>query len=169
MKAYDVFYQNDGEVTKKYYADLSWKKPLGPIAVALFRAQKRSKRAKDYRRGKWKRAAYDVKNWSIGELCRLLLQTNFNWGWKRDPKTPGYEWVLYVELPEGYGQCSFHNPQRGLGPDYSGDWDGQRLSAERIIAFCDWVFTGEKRESPQNTVEPTLPPTTSSMFTEQEH
>lgn len=164
MKAHDVFYQNDGDVTKNYYSELSKRKPLGEIAVALFRAQKRSKRAKDYRRGKWKRAAYDVKNWSIGELCRLLLQTNINWGWKRDPKTPGYEWVLYVELPEGYGQCSFHNPQRGLGPDFNSDWDGQHLSTDRIIAFCDYVFTGEKRKPPQALDEHTTVPTTSSMF-----
>jgi len=164
MRAHEVFYQNNGDVTKNYYAELSNKKPLGPIAVALFRAQKRSKRAKDYRRGKWKRAAYDVKNWSIGELCRLLLETKINWGWKRDPKTPGYEWVLYVELPDGYGQCSFHNPSRGLGPEFSGDWDGQRLSAERIISFCEYVFTGVKSAPPQNVVQKSVAPTTSSMF-----
>ena len=141
MNAHDIFYQNDGDVTKNYYAELSKRLPLGPIAVALFRAQKRSSRAKDYRRGKWKRAAYDVKNWSIGELCRLLTEHGkINFGWQLDPATPGYGWVLYVDLPFGHGQCSFHNSHRGTGPDYKGRWDGAHLSAERIMKFCDQVF-----------------------------
>ncbi len=72
MHARQVFHQNDGGITKAYYADLNGRGPLGEIAVALFRAQKRSSRAKDYRGRKYRNAAYDVKAWSMGELCRLL-------------------------------------------------------------------------------------------------
>lgn len=141
-----VMNQNDGEVTKAYYAKLGAAGPLGQIAVALFRAQKRSSRAKDYRRGKWRRAAYDVKSWSIGELCRLLRDHGKNfgiaYGWKQDAATLfGDEpsWVLYVDLP-GHGQVSFHNPDRGAGPEYDGDWDGAKGASQgRVVAFCDDV------------------------------
>jgi hypothetical protein len=141
MNAREVLFQNDGDVTKLYYAELSTSGPYGELAVALFRAQKRSSRAKDYRRGKWRRAAYDVKSWSMGEVCRILKQLGaFNWGWKQDPQTVFGEepsWVLYVDLPQG--QVSFHSPSRLSGPDYLGDWDGQRMSADRICTFCDYV------------------------------
>jgi hypothetical protein len=143
MRAADVFLQNNGDVTKAYYAEMSQRGPAGLVAVALFRAQKRSTAAKRYRGGHYRRAAYDVKNWSIGELVKLLLEhgaaLGIIWGWKRDPGVPGYEWVLYVDLPEMIGQCSFHSAYRLQGPDYSGGWDGTHFSAERIIAFCDSV------------------------------
>lgn len=146
MKAIEVFVQQNGDVTKAYYSRLTALGPLGHIAVCLFRAQKRSSRAKDYRRGRYSSAAYDVKAWSMSELCKALekhgRQYGFEWGWKQDSKTVfGDEpsWVLYIELP-GHGQVSFHSPDRcGCGPDYIGDWDGQHKSAERIIAFCDSV------------------------------
>lgn len=148
MKAAEVFAQNDGDVTKRYYADLAERGVIGQIAVALFRAQKRSSRAKDYRRGKYRRAAYDVKQWSITELCRLLAQHDAEfgivWGWKADPNVvfgdqPSF--VLYVELPM-LGQCSFHSPTRGAGPDYPGEWDGEKASEQRIVTFCDAVMGG---------------------------
>ncbi len=104
-----VFNQNDGEVTKAYYVELNSKGLNGQLGVALFRAQKRSTAAKKYRGRKYRSAAYDVKNWSLSEVCRILdTMTAFEmapkWGWKRDPGTPGYEWVLYVDLPTG--QCT---------------------------------------------------------------
>jgi len=139
--ALEVFTQNDGDVTKAYYAELAKLGPAGELAVALFRAQKRSSRAKEYRRGKWRRAAYDVKNWSLGEVDRLLTahaaELGIAWGWKFDPDTPGFEWVLYVDLPTG--QCSFHSSNRLSNKDYSGEWDRRHHSAERIIRFCDAV------------------------------
>jgi hypothetical protein len=148
MKAVEVLAQNNGEVTKAYYAELQSKGIAGEIAVALFRAQKRSSRAKDYRRGKWRRAAYDVKNWSMGELCRLLAQHASavgiaSWGWKPDPDVPfGDEpsHVLYVDLPDNIGQISFHSPNRLSGPDYPHHWSGDHRSAERIVLFCDRVM-----------------------------
>jgi hypothetical protein len=50
------------------------------------------------------------------------------------------KWVLYIDLLGG--QCSFHSPERYKGPDYPGEWDGKRLSGERIIKFCQEVFDG---------------------------
>jgi hypothetical protein len=143
VKALEAMHQNDGVVTLAYYAELSARGIEGQIAVALFRAQKRSSRAKQYPRGKWRRAAYDVKSWSMGELARLLTehasQLSIRWGWKSDPDVvfgAADSYVLYIDLP-GCGQCSFHSPARGSGPDYPGEWDGQRRSEERILLFCD--------------------------------
>jgi hypothetical protein len=139
LTAREVFEQKDGIVTQSFYNSLNTIGPMGRLATALFRAQKRSSAAKSYKRGKFRHAAYDVKNWSLGEVCRLLSSETrtITWGWKRDPKTPGYEWVLYVELPEG--QVSFHSPERGAGPDYLGEWDNSEKSTDRIIRFCDSI------------------------------
>lgn len=47
-------------------------------------------------------------------------------------------WVLYVDLPGG--QVSFHSAERYAGSDYTGEWDGKHLSAERIIRFAQDVI-----------------------------
>jgi hypothetical protein len=146
MRAYEVFHQNDGEVTKAYYAELNGKGLIGQLACALFRAQKRSSAAKRYKGGKYRHAAYDVKNWSLSEVCRILTVINkdqeflfgwaFNWGWKEDPNTPVFSHVLYVDLPQG--QWSAHSASRLDGPNYLGEWDGLDGASEaRILAFCD--------------------------------
>jgi len=139
MKAYEVFHQNNGDVTKAYYAEMNTKGLAGQLAVALFRAQKRSLAAKKYRGRQYRGAAYEVKNWSLSEICRILSIPghNYKWGWKRDSNTPGFEQVLYVELPTG--QCSFHSPDRLTGPEFEGEWSGVRNSPDVIIAFCDSV------------------------------
>jgi len=49
MNASYVFRQNNGDTTKAYYAEMNGKGFLGQLAVALFRAQKRSTAAKKYR------------------------------------------------------------------------------------------------------------------------
>jgi len=54
MTALEVFAQNNGEVTQAYYAKLAALGPGGEIAVALFRAQKRSVAAKKYRRSRYR-------------------------------------------------------------------------------------------------------------------
>lgn len=143
MSAADIFKQNDGEVTKAYYAELNSASLLGQLAVALFRAQKRSTAAKKYRGGKFRHAAYSVKNWSLSEICRIMslvthVGYDFKWGWKRDPNTPGFEWVLYVDLP--VGQCSFHTADRLNGPDYQGEWNPILTSEQSILAFCDSIL-----------------------------
>jgi hypothetical protein len=138
VRAKDVFIQNNGDVTKAYYAELNALGLDGQLAVALFRAQKRSTAAKKYRGRQYRGAAYEVKNWSLGEICRIAALLNHRWGWKHDPNTPGYSQVLYVDLPTG--QASFHSADRLSGPDYPGDWDGQRgVCEDRICEFCDMV------------------------------
>lgn len=148
MLAQQVFNQNDGDVTKAYYARLNSMGPMGQLAVALFRAQKRSTAAKKYRGRGYRQDAYAVKNWSLSEICRIMVLAGhpFPWGWQRDPYTPGFEWVLYVDLPTG--QCSFHSADRLQGPDYAGKWDGLKLSKEHILAFCDQVATQENTGIP---------------------
>lgn len=140
--AAQVFHQSDGEVTKAYYAEMNARGLEGQLAVALFRAQKRSTAAKKYRRGVWRRDAYDVKNWSLSEVCRILTAMDDRlaaprWGWKRDPNTPGFEWVLYVDLPTG--QCSFHSADRLNGPNYPGEWDSGHGSERHICEYCDRI------------------------------
>lgn len=148
MTALEVFTQNEGKVTQAYYADMNTRGPHGQLAVALFRAQKRSTAAKKYRGGRYRSAAYEVKNYSIGEICRILTaypELNMLWGWKSDAamteRGDPHDQVLYVTLPQG--QCSFHSSQRLAGPDYPGDWDGKKESAERIMAYCDAVANNE--------------------------
>lgn len=145
MKAIEVFAQQDGSVTKAYYAELDRRGPAGQLATALFRAQKRSTAAKKYRGRRFTSAAYDVKNWSLSEICRILTtygeQLKLRWGWKDDFKTAGFTQVLYVDLPQG--QCSFHSASRLQGPDYPGDWTGRHESEQNILAFCDGVMLGE--------------------------
>jgi hypothetical protein len=151
MLADSVFTQQNGDVTKAYYAKMNTFGLKGQLAVALFRSQKRSMAAKKYRGRRFTRDAYEVKNWSLSEVCRILnamaaFESAPTWGWKRDPKTKGFEWVLYVELPTG--QCSFHSPERLAGPDFPGGWDGMGQSRDRICAFCDSVwepsYSGER-------------------------
>lgn len=140
MTAIEVFRQQNGDVTKAYYAEMNQKGLMGQLAVALFRAQKRSTAAKKYRGGGFRRDAYDVKNWSLSEVCRILGQEghSITWGWGTDKHTPGFENVLYVDLPQG--QVSFHSGVRLDGPDYTKPWDGQRgMSVQRILEFCDSV------------------------------
>jgi hypothetical protein len=143
VKAVDIFTQNDGELTKAYYAKLAQCGHAGELAVALFRCQKRSSAAKKYRGGKFRHAAYDVKNWSLSEVARLLQKDNLGmaWGWGYDENAPNFEHVLYVEIPTG--QVSFHTGERLNGPAYSRPWDGFHMSKERICRFCDSVLSRE--------------------------
>jgi hypothetical protein len=150
-KAAEVYEGSDGDLTKRYYGLLSLSGPIGEVALNLFRAQKCSARAKVYHggirgKGSFKSMAYDRKSWSMEILCKVLAEhgpmLGLRYGWKQDEKTRfGMDaaWVLYVDLPEG--QVSFHNPNRGKGPDYPGDWDGIKASCDRILAFCDRIVT----------------------------
>ncbi len=151
-KAKDVFEGSDGELTKAYYRELESWGIIGTIAMNLFRAQKCSTRAKVYRGGRngtsFRQSAYDRKNWSMNNLCDVLIsradECGIEFGWKQDHGTAGYNWVLYVDLPTG--QVSFHSPSRGRGPDYRRDWDRSGGSEARILAFCDSiVLAGEPR------------------------
>jgi len=140
-KAIDVFAASDGRLTVAYYRRLQAIGPMGIVALNLFRASKTSSRAKVYRGRRFRSASYDVKNYSLEQLCKVLQEVpEITWGWKEDPDTPGFEWVLYCELPNG--QCSFHSPTRLSGPAFKGEWDGQHLSTERILEFVDAVANG---------------------------
>lgn len=166
MRAREVFDGSDGLKTRTYYAELEKRGPIGQAAVRLFRAQKTSTRAKMYRGREYKSRAYDIKSWSMGELCKVLAEhgasMGFIYGWSQDPDTVFGErpsWVLYVEIPSmcyrSAGQVSFHSPTRGEGPDYDGTWDGQRASEERILAFCDVVYGMPEQDNPNQEYDGT--------------
>ena len=146
MNALEIYAGSDGAATRAFYDILEHRGPLGIVAMNLFRAQKCSSRAKRYRGGirgvgSYRSLSYSRKGWSLEELSKTLArypELGIRFGWKKDPKTRGAEWVLYVDLPEG--QVSFHSLARYAGPDYAGDWDGQHKSEERILHFCDQVF-----------------------------
>ena len=145
MDINEIYYGSNRDNTRQLYSLLESKGPLGIIALNLFRASKNNARAKVYRggipgKGSYKRMAYDRKQWSLGLLCDALSEyaegAGIIWGWKVDTSQQVHSWVLYVDLPTG--QVSFHSAQRGKGPDYPGDWDGQHQGASRIL---DWVKT----------------------------
>lgn len=155
MKARDVFLGSDGALTKRYYAELEKRGPIGIIAVNLFRAQKTSTRAKKYRGGirgvgSFRSMAYDTKQWSLGCLSTALEEhgeaLGINFGWGSDDGQPDCPWVFYVDLPTG--QASFHSPNRFSNRMYSGVWDGIRgVCEDRIIAFCDAVYAGDLKSA----------------------
>jgi hypothetical protein len=130
----------------------------GIVAVNLFRAQKCSARAKVYRggngHGSFRSQAYERKNWSMGNLCKVLAEhaagLGIVWGWKIDPAQEFHNWVLYIDLPD-VGQVSFHSASP-LSPErYAGDWDHTHLSAERIIRYVDSILAACPADQPQTT------------------
>lgn len=134
-----IYQGSDGAATTALYAELEQLGPVGVIAVNLFRASKTSGRAKVYRGSGYRGAAYDRKNWSIGNLCDALSReaesAGLVWGWGEDEKQPFHKFVVYVDLPTG--QVSFHSAERLGGPDYPGKWDGMPgQSGDRICRWC---------------------------------
>src|SRR5262245_13257310 len=96
MNARTVYDGSDGELTKRYYAELEKRGAIGIVAMNLFRAQKCSARAKVYRggirgRGSYKDLAYQRKSWSMILLCEVLekhgAELAIVYGWKQDPAT----------------------------------------------------------------------------------
>ena len=146
----EIYVGSDGDRTRDLYAALDLVGPIGVIATNLFRAVKASERAKVYRggqrgKGSYRRMAYERKGWAIDNLTKALdahaAGLGMTWGWGEDRDTPGYAHVLYVETSAG--QLSFHSPYRGSGPDYPGEWDGQKgQAASRVCKFCASVLTG---------------------------
>ena len=132
-----VYAGSDGEATKLLYARLEDLGPMGHVAANLFRAHKCSTRAKLYRRGSFKREAYGRKQWSLDNLDTALREKDhgLKWGWTLDPKQEYHCWVLYVEIPTG--QMSFHAGMRGAGPDFDGEWDGEKDQGSARI--CTWI------------------------------
>jgi hypothetical protein len=144
MNPWEVYKQQNGDITKAYYAEMNAKGYAGMLAVALFRAQKRSDAAKRYR-NHFSGDAYDVKNWSLEQVVAILTRHDFGfeWGWKEDPHTPGFTWVLYVDLPTG--QCSFHTrhpicaARKCEIKRYTGRWNPGEGSLTAILLYCDSV------------------------------
>lgn len=137
-----VYNGTNGDATKELYGRLEKIGPNGCVAMNLFRACKTSDAAKRYK-GRYVQAAYDRKQWSMGNLCTILQKNGsglaIDWGWNIDKQqldrgSPHHH-VLYVEIPTG--QVSFHNGSRGDGPEYPKPWDGIRgASVDRI---CRWT------------------------------
>jgi hypothetical protein len=138
-----VYKGSDGDATKALYARLEQLGPVGIVACNLFRAAKNSERAKVYRGRGHRGAAYDRKDWAIGNLAEALGAhaegLGLVWGWGLDTAQPFHKDVLYVDLPTG--QVSFHTSGRRDGPDYPGAWDEmQGQSAGRICSFVARVL-----------------------------
>jgi hypothetical protein len=152
MNAFLVYNGSDGALTRRFYSALEKRGPVGIIAMNLFRAQKCSRRAKKYGPssgvgGKsYRELAYERKGWSLKQLTIALMEHSealgIGFGWGLDNAQPFNKWVLYIDLP-GFGQCSFHSPERYEGPDYPGEWDGLRMSEHRIIRYCQNVYDSE--------------------------
>lgn len=134
-----VFEGSNGDVTKAMYDELMAMGPAGVVAVNLFRSHKNSVRAKRYKRRSSTHAAYDTKDWALNNLCECLdrhgATLGILWGWGRDERAVNFENVLYVDLPTG--QVSFHLARRIKGPDYPGEWDGQRNASTGRL--CQWI------------------------------
>lgn len=134
-----IYEGSDGKATTALYEELAKRGPRGELALNLFRAHKNSARAKQYRGGGYRGAAYDRKQWAMDNLVKILLEhgptLGYQWGWGMDEKQAFHNVVLYVDIPTG--QVSFHTRGRGDGPDYPGEWDGSvHESGTRI---CRWV------------------------------
>lgn len=150
-EAFRVWRGSDGKATSRMYNALTKLGAAGEVAVALFRANKCSARAKVYRGGNgresYRSMAYSRKDWSLERLCELLEKhaeaLGMAWGWKEDEAQEWHAWVVYVDLP-AFGQVSFHTSERGRGPSYSGEWDGKRASTDRICAFCNAILAAEE-------------------------
>lgn len=141
-----VYAGSNGEATKALYHRLAPLGPAGHVAMNLFRAHKASSRAKVYRGRGYRGAAYDRKQWSIDNATAILgehaVKLGIRWGWKVDPKQAYHRWVIYVDLPTG--QVSFHTSERGIGPDYLGEWDGCRdQGPTRICQYVQQVLAVE--------------------------
>lgn len=144
---------SNADATRALFLRLIDSGPIGDVAINLFRASKASGRAKEYR-GRYVRAAYDKKDWSLEQLCIALDvhadDIGIRWGWARDEKAVNFENVLYCDLPGGFGQVSFHCARRIKGPDYPWAWDGAKGEGpDRIIKFATAVLQGD----PLNTGE----------------
>lgn len=124
-----IFDGSNGAATRGLYAHLETLGPAGVLALNLFRAVKCSGRAKSYGKRDHIDETYRRKHWSMENICTVLtlndVALGVTWGWQRDPRQPVHCWILYVELPNGLGQCSFHTGTRITPNDFPGKWDGR--------------------------------------------
>lgn len=146
MNANKAFETSDPKETVAFYEALIRRGTVGQVAFGLFRAQKRSSRAKGYRSGRFRSKSYDSKNEALRYLNAALQgESSLSWGWGLDNMQDMHCHVLYVDLP--FGQVSFHSASNHGGPEYRGVWDGMRgVAEERVAAFCDAVLEMPKSE-----------------------
>lgn len=163
-----IYNGSSGSATRGLYAQLEAFAPRGPIAVKLLQACKASERAKKYTR-RFASAAYDKKDWALGELCRALVaepDVISSWGWGFDAKAIGFEHVLYVDVPRA-GQISFHTSYRRDGPDYAGAWDGVKaVAARRICRWAEAVLDGREVSTSEGGDHDVVPARTEGVATE---
>jgi hypothetical protein len=135
-----AFQASDGVRTRKVLRKLEQIGLLGRVAAQLFRAQKASTRAKEYR-GDYVDYAYCRKGENLKGLCELLAQQQeLAWGWGTDVEMweHGPRHVVYIDVPKG--QASFHSFERYDGPAYTGEWDGKHESESNIIDFGEKLY-----------------------------
>lgn len=153
MHAVDAFQTKIASETVAYQNELILRGELGQIAFGLFRAQKRSTKAKDYR-GSLRRSSYDGKNEALKYLDSALTlwdaELGINWGWKRDQRQEYHNQVLYVELPD-HGQCSFHSATSVSKKEFDGEWDSSKPVLETVLEFCDFVMQSEEPRAIRDT------------------
>jgi len=167
-RAFLAYNASDSTLTRRVLKELESLGQLGRIAAALFRAQKASTRAKQYRGGtaygrSYTDLAYARKENSLRSLCDLLSQdaAGLTWGWGEDSKQDFARQVLYVDLPAG--QVSFHSMDRHNGPDYACEWDGvSGVSQVRILQLCDDLLRNRAAASEPRTRRRTPPRNTRS-------
>lgn len=154
LTAVQVFYQHSGDVTKAYYEQLAAHGPMGELAVALFRALKRSKKTTGigFRRiSRRKTEQYDYAEayeWAVNELIRVLVTnppSKLPWGWRDS--------TLFVELPTG--MVAFDCPEQGLAPFCPIRFEPPAESRDlRIIKFCDSLGFETRSQEPVRHVRP---------------
>lgn len=141
VSAQEAFDSRDSAVTLRYQNDLILRGKAGQLAFGLFRAQKRSTRAKTYRRG-LRRNAYEGKHEALKYVDSVLTRNPdlvSGWGWRIDRNQQYHNQVLYVDLI-GIGQCSFHDEIAASSQKYAGEWDQSKPSLDSILAYCDFVM-----------------------------
>ncbi|MEO8270377.1 MAG: hypothetical protein ABI557_11705 [Aureliella sp.] len=142
MDAKKAFASKDAKQTILFQDRLISRGHAGQVAFGLFRASKRSQRAKSYRRG-MRASAYDAKSNALQHLDSALSrwgqELGIEWGWNIDPSQPVHRFVLYVDLPK-HGQASFHAGKAESETVYRKDWSGKRDSAEVVLAYCQEVL-----------------------------
>lgn len=155
-----AYHGSDPVVSRRVCAELERIGHLGRLAASLFRAQKASTRAKRYRGGpdcghsSYRTLAYERKGAQLAALVSRLSEDScgYSWGWTRDAAEDHASWVVYLDLP--MGQVSFHSVERLDGPDYPGQWDGQRASEARIILFCQAILGDDAEKEEQEPESP---------------
>lgn len=142
MRAVDAFKTKNAAETVEFQNKLIVRGEIGQVAFGLFRAQKRSTKAKEFR-GSMRRAAYDGKGEALKYLDSALAlwadMLGISWGWRRDPVQAYHDQVLYVDLPNGR-QCSFHSDRALSDKQFEGEWIKGKPVFESVLEFADHVM-----------------------------